>query len=148
MFSQVSSFSRSILQCLQAVFCTCSSVTIIWMEYCPQSFVSPIYVHQNYQTEYICTTFYFFILIIFHCRKLKFIEFSFAKVMILLPYIKVNLPLGQDVTDMGNLSLFQAEKLFLFLYFQKDALINCKVNLIRVGVLGDWFFYVRKQRNI
>lgn len=68
--------------------------------------------------------------------------------MILLPYIKVNLPLGQDVTDMGNLSLFQAEKLFLFLYFQKDALRNCKVNLIRVGVLGDWFFYVRKQRNI
>lgn len=68
--------------------------------------------------------------------------------MILLPYIKVNLPLGQDVTDMGNLSSFQAEKLFLFLYFQKDALINCKVNLIKVGVLGDWFFYVRKQRNI
>lgn len=70
--------------------------------------------------------------------------------MILLPYIKVNLPLGQDVTDMGKLSLFQAEKLFLFLYFQKvkDALINCKVNLIKVGVLGDWFFYVRKQRNI
>lgn len=30
--------------------------------------------------------------------------------MILLLYIKVNLPLGQDVTDMGNLSLFQAEK--------------------------------------
>lgn len=68
--------------------------------------------------------------------------------MILLPYIKVNLLLGQDVTDMGNLSLFQAEKLFLFLYFQKDALRNCEVNLIRVGVLGDWFFYVRKQRNI
>lgn len=39
--------------------------------------------------------------------------------MILLPYIKVNLPLGQDVTDMGDLSLFQAEKLSISVFSER-----------------------------